>query len=1011
MSSMSAKLAAKHAKTLPPSELSRVLRGAYEAIDGDDPQTCARIATTALKKYPRLQIARVLRALARVRMGVHDYNEAFDEVCAVRDEGVVDGSVLRAVLMFFREVDAPEEARETLELVTTSNPTNIDGLQSLFMEYVRERMFRDAQVCAMKMYKTTQDARHVLWATTCMLSQGEDEGADIDEDAFGDRLQMAPKMSSESLLALAKGMLGKLCEKGEIKEYDALALYARTLATSGERDKAYDVVASTLGDTCISMPIERERMRAQYALACGKRAEARAHHEKVLEMAPDDWDSMNAALDLLAEDDDAGALAKLCKDMQVLGLGATDGTDIDSMETLSRVPVVRVPQKTMSAAKATGFVESLVAKVEEGGGERVVGRGAYLLRVELKYRLLDDADEVSAMAFAESIAAYHERFGSWNSCAQDLRRYASALGGGTLERARSWLVDELHARAGACADAVRTADDESEKLKLLRRETSALVICADANEYGASWSNTNARRDVPVGRGRDVARSMMALYHTYRPQLTRTDPREYLPIDIFPYLASRALVAEGAASKAAGDDDGCVEALVSAAALLEIGLKHSPHNASMLFDLAALYMLLGASNKTLLILRKLDVKHIQMSTLMQHFLPAWVGGASEAEVNNVHTRLDYLEREIENDIDKSIVAAFINGKYTKCLEFTKFRRTLSSAHSLASASTQNAWASYANLLAQDPSTTRGHPLGPETSEFSKALLMACLQSLDLSQRNLRHYRARDDDGWTYVDDLKTNPSWLSPFVGDPALAACDWWASPIERDVLDPKYEWFYAGARDTLRRRVLLARSMKARNDDSSAELDAARDEREKLLAAHSTHDERSEQSRNARALDFALIDDVTSSSTTTRTTTLSVEDAFEQTCRAPIAALSKPTPLGVLARGFVSAAFHASSYAQYIRLARHTKKASSRLDAKVTTAAGELAVAAKASQKACEKWLRAPRESSDAVTSWYAANGAPIDDDTREVIEDVMREAYKSLISTLSRIHDRLAPIASDA
>ena len=1008
MSSKSAKLAAKHAKTLPPSELSRVLRGAYEAIDGDDPKTCARIATTALKKYPRLQIARVLRALARVRMGVDDYDEAFDEVCAVRDEGVVDGSVLRAVLMFFREVDAPEEARETLELVTTSNPTNIDGLQSLFMEYVRERMFRDAQVCAMKMYKTTQDARHVLWATTCMLSQGEDEGADIDEDAFGDRLQKAPKMSPESLLALAKGMLGKLCEKGEIKEYDALALYARTLATSGERDKAYDVVASTLGDTCISMPIERERMRAQYALACGKRAEARAHHEKVLEMAPDDWDSMNAALDLLAEDEDAGALAKLCKDMQVLGLGATDRIDAVSAEALSRVPVVRVPQKTINAVKATEFVESLVAKVDKGGGERVVGRGAYLLRVELKYRLLDEADESSAMSFAESIAAYHERFGSWNSCAQDLRRYASALGGGTLERARSWLVDELHARAGACADAVRTANEESEKLKLLRRETSALMICADANEYGASWSNTNARRDVPVGRGRDIARSMMASYHTYRPQLTRTDPREYLPIDIFPYLASRALVAEGAASKAAGDDEACVEALVSAAALLEIGLKHSPHNASMLFDLAALYMLLGASNKTLLILRKLDVKHIQMSTLMQHFLPAWVGGASEAEVNNVHTRLDYLEREIENDIDKSIVAAFINGKYTKCLEFTTFRRTLGSAHSLASASTQHAWASYANLLAQEPSATRGHPL--MSSEFSKAMLMACLQSLDLSQRNLRHYRARDDDGWTYVDDLKTNPSWLSPFVGDPALAACDWWASPIERDVLDPKYEWFYAGARDTLRRRVLLARSMKARNDDSSAELDAARDEREKLLAAHSTHDERSEQSRNARALDFALIDDVISSSSSS-TTTLSVEDAFEQTCRAPIAALSKPTPLGVLARGFVSAAFHASSYAQYIRLARHTKKASSHLDAKVTTAAGELAVAAKASQKACEKWLRAPRESSDAVASWYAANGAPIDDDTRETIEDVMREAYKSLISTLSRIHDRLAPIASDA
>ena len=1000
-SAASAKLAARRAKTLPPSELARVMRGAYEAIDGDDPSACARIATMALKKYPRLQIARVLRALAHVRMENEDFDAAYNEVCAVRDEGVVDEGVLRAVLLFFREVDAPEEARATLERVTTMNPTNIDGLQSLFMEYVRGRMFRDAQACAMKMYRTTQDARHVLWAATCALSQGgEAEGADADAEVFSDRVQKAPQMPVEALLALVKGMLGKLRDKGEIKEQDALMLYARTLATSGARDEAYDVVASELGDLCISMPIERERVRAQYALACGKRVEARAHHDKVLELAPDDWDSMNAVLDLCRADD-ADEPTRLCKDMQVLGLGVTDES-VDT-DALARVPTVRVAQKPIDTVKAVDFVEACVARVEQGGGERVVGRGAYLLRVELKYRLLDDSDESSARSFAEAIAAYHERFGTWNSCAQDLRRYATALGGGSLERARSWLVDELRARADSAAREIATVSDEAEKLRLLRRETSALMICADMNEYGATWSNTNAKRDVPVGRGREIARTMMASYHAYRPQLTRTDPREHLPIDIFPYLASRALVAEGAASKAAGNDEACVKALVSAAALLEIGLKHSPHNASMLFDLAALYMILGASNKTLLVLRKLDVKHIQMSTLMQHFLPAWIGGASIAEVQNVHARFDYLEREIETDIDKSVIAAFVNGKYTKCLEFTAFRRTLGAAHSLANASCLHTWEMYANIIAKDPETTHGHPLvaGGET-------LSECLLVLDQSQRNLRHGKARSDHRWTYVDDLKTNPSWMSPFVGDPALAACDWWASPIERDAVDPEYEWFYAGARDSLRRRLLLARALQARTSQSDGDLDGARDALRALEASSDARDERSEQSWRARALDFALINDLLSLNPDEPSTRMDVGDAFAKMCLAPIQALEAPTPLGVLARGTVSAAFHASSYFQYALLASRVKNERAEdatpLDPELVDAATRLGAAAKESQNACEKWIRAPNATSDDIASWYGAPGVAVDDDAREAIENVARETYKSLVSALSRIHDRL-------
>ena len=88
--------------------------------------------------------------------------------------------------------------------------------------------------------------------------------------------------------------------------------------------------------------------------------------------------SMNAILDLCRGD------AALAEEMDAkLSISGR------SVPRISNFPTVRPKMKSIDIVAATNFVESVVANAEEKGGEREVGRGAYILQVDLMYRLLD----------------------------------------------------------------------------------------------------------------------------------------------------------------------------------------------------------------------------------------------------------------------------------------------------------------------------------------------------------------------------------------------------------------------------------------------------------------------------------------------------------------------------------------------------------------------------------------------------------------------------------------------
>ena len=1000
---------------LNPRDAQRELNPAYDALDREDPARALKSLDKTLKKHPRFQLARALKSLALWRAdAVNNEQEALEMATAIRDEGAVDEDVLRVVLMTFKEMSRRDELRELLERTLRLNPTHMTSLKTLYADYGETWEFGKQQSVAMRMYKATGNTKDLLKAITSMLAQREAEVAKAKTSTSNSE---NTGMGAETLLKLANGMLSKLHGKDEIKEQDSFSLYATTMASMGRISDAYDLTTSALADECVVMPIERERMRARYARRAGKMVEARKHHEKVLELAPDDWMSMNAILDLCRAD------ATLAEEMESNLSMSEDKTAADAdagfVPCVSNFPVVR-RMKSIDIAAATKFVEGVVANAEAKGGELEVGRGAYILQVDLAYRLLDEGDkDARYRALAEAVAAYHARFGTWTSCAQDMRRYAQVLR--SADGAREWLTETLRERGEEHIPSINAGDDDSKKRALvsLRRVTSAMLICVDLNAYCPSWHG-NASRSPPAStplRGRAVAHRFMALYRDHVDLFADTDAREPTAIDVFPYLASCALVGEAIACKENGDDNGAVNALYTAAAALEVGLKKSPYNASLRFSVTAIYTLLGAASLALERLAFVDIKHVQMSTLLHHALPACLGGAPPRVTEDfLGVRLRQLRYEIEQQISRSATMAAMNGKYTKVLEFAEFYRTIRDAHSIAAGSTANLMLRINRRACEMNSVdeTRMDDFRSDLAEYFTDFADNAY-SLTRTNASTAHWDEDDDtrDAWTYLDDFKTNPIWLAPCGKDPALSSAEWWSNPIEtfasgEEITGSPYAWYFCDARDSLRRRILLldAVAIRARaeiRDDTSVDWTnvGALVEQLKTGAVKRISRRANSQADLARDVDFALLDVVVAGDWS-RTRVDALFGAIAKLCEWPRSVMERGSDTAMFARGIIAVAFHALSYDA---LARVIALLCGGDDARALVERASRAAEIDAFRRACATASRAliaesaMNDATHRAFAWYAPERSGADLNAFEsALEDVVARCRAAAASALA-------------
>ncbi len=778
----------------PPHTISlhRKLDPIYECVDTGQNKAALKLIGDLLKKYPTLQIARVLKGITLSRMGMEDQGM---ELCEeVRAEGPADDTVLNTLALFYKNVGAAQQQVEMFEQASERDPRNSEHLTLLFQAYARAYDFVKQQQCAMKLYRLTNNPKHVMWAICAMLMQAD---------------------ANPTALALAAGLCSKLEAKGSIADRESLLVYARVLRESGQGDKALELLEGDLGERLLPMAAERAVLCATQAAALGKTESAANHWRAVLTHAPDDWAAMSQVLDIAMPTTRAAAAHKprvpaggtrmAARSHSVGGARVAKvsskgfrSDDETVAELLGRASIGGDPdaaEKTETIERGRKACERVRVAADALGGAPAVGRGAYLLDAEFAWRAAQLGDDESKLG--DAMMSYWRDFGHWTSCARDLRPYCDAIRRTNWRAAREF-SDRFVDAARAMPEPERGG---KEARGHLRRVIAAHAIASQLGRCGGSWRVTPGDRDAPFGlarpslgrgEGRGHAAVAMELYRRSKSTLAGPDPREPTPADTAALLAMQALCAEATghaavAARAGGDEnvrDGSLTeaamSLLAAAAVAEEGVSASPNHAELRLGLTSVYALLGAATAARDVFAPLDVKNIQMDSMIHHVLPVAEGGAAPPVMFRVAQFADTLRDEARRDVPDGCVKAYENGIYTKALECVDFHERLRASHSLAAATVARVRATLRETSCGGGVTIRDC----EKDVKSGGVTGPVMGALDAAAKACQSLIATT---WfsnaRYNEDLGTNPVWSPPHHGANALAVPDWWTAAAGADL------------------------------------------------------------------------------------------------------------------------------------------------------------------------------------------------------------------------------------
>ena len=403
--------------------LHRKLEAIYEMIDGRNHKGALRaIERDLLAKHPTLQIARVLKGIVLSRSGSRPEGHALCE--AVRLEGPTDDAVINTLALYYKNVGATAEPEAMFEAASSSAPRNPEYLRALHDCYARSRSHVKQQQCAMKLYRLTNHPNHITWAVCAMLLRCRDD---------------------PSLAQLACAMCAKLRASGVVTTREAFLVHLRALREAACPDQVLALLLSEAAETCVPMPAERAALVAAAHEAVGDSASALARWRDVLTLAPDDWHAMSSALCLVMPGTrpaverkpppgpgggTSDPRAQTARGSRWLPAGGGAGAAAEGSEGAGGggggegggggpPPGGGGGAAFLDAGRA--FQRELREAADAAGGPRSVGRGAYLLAVEVEWR------GGSSESLASAISEHWRRFGDWTSCASDLAPYAERL--------------------------------------------------------------------------------------------------------------------------------------------------------------------------------------------------------------------------------------------------------------------------------------------------------------------------------------------------------------------------------------------------------------------------------------------------------------------------------------------------------------------------------------------------------------------------------------------------------
>uniref|UniRef100_A0A6A7FX51 N-terminal acetyltransferase B complex subunit MDM20 homolog n=1 Tax=Hirondellea gigas TaxID=1518452 RepID=A0A6A7FX51_9CRUS len=256
------------------SIVERRLRPVYEWLDLGYTRKAIQECDKVLKKQPSLQCARILRALALLRLGKPD--EAENAVAQVVQEGPTDDSTLQVLTIYYREIHDLEKICEIYEEATRKDSKSEELLSQLFMAYVRVANYKKQQLTAMALYKLKPKNPYYFWAVISIVMQARELPA---EDS-----------SAKVCLTLAERMVEKFFKEGKLEAEAEVVAYLYILELQNKYTDALDILDSDLADKITQQPANFLQLkRVHYHVSLQHWQEANNICRDLIDTERDNW--------------------------------------------------------------------------------------------------------------------------------------------------------------------------------------------------------------------------------------------------------------------------------------------------------------------------------------------------------------------------------------------------------------------------------------------------------------------------------------------------------------------------------------------------------------------------------------------------------------------------------------------------------------------------------------------------------------------------------------------------
>lgn len=638
----------------------RRLRPLYDALDYGQHKKALQIADKILKKQKDLKCARVLKAIALLRLSRgEEANELVESVLATHPG---DQATLQALTLFYRETGDFQRIAKVYSDAAKHYPKNQEILTHLFMAYVRVGDCQKQQQVAAQLSKAfPKNGPYQCWRVMSVLMQADEPG----------NVELAKAM----YLPLADKLIGKYFKDVTVEAEAEVRLYMMVLDKLGATGRKLQLLESSDGKR-IRDQWERDSLIVTTLQSLGRYEEAGKKLVAMIETNPDSWFAIKAYIDCQVE----RSLAlhkKISMETSSEETGATsnEGETPANQPEAEEAPANQNPQSA-EEGEIEDWLRPLVdardlldrlSKVElkKFEAKEQCVRGPLLGRMELLLCVKEKKVPrvpITLGGACDMLMDYFRLFGTKNCVFDDIMRYISpdGLAAGDVEKFVKE-VDTLVTSQPVDFDC--PPEDVKENLSRMRRHITLLQL----QRYIGC-------HEVPVQRKLELV--AMCLHH-YRQGLKlggEFSETASQPADFYMVLAAHLKME---VYHETGDARHVWEGVM----ILEGVRNHSTQKSLLLMKL---YGHLGVTEAITDIYNSITIKHIQTETL--GFIPSRYlqSMGTFGFANQLYRGAFRFFFQSSKEVSEYTIQCFKNGMFHKIPEMLRLRDRLTHSFNFAS---------------------------------------------------------------------------------------------------------------------------------------------------------------------------------------------------------------------------------------------------------------------------------------------------------------------------------------